>query len=260
MPKPSIPADEASRSINLEYYLTPSPGRADYWRKMAAPRFRVATFLELLRGIRPRTVVDLGCGGGEMLLEIHRAFPDAALCGVDLAPHQVEANRRKAPAIDWRVADLDQEQPFPADLAGRFDVVVAAEIIEHVAHPEIFSRNARQLARRGTGHLVLSTQSGPVLETERRVGHRQHFSAEAMRALLRHSGWEPVRVWNAGFPFHDLSKRLANIDPDRTMKRFSGMPYTHVQNAVCCVLRALFRLNSRRRGAQLFAVARNAAG
>lgn len=251
------PLDRDSvRSVNLEYYLKPSPGRADYWRKMAAPRFRVATILKLLLEMGPGYVLDMGCGGGEMLLEVKGALPEASLCGVDIAPHQIEANCKTKPGIDWRVADLEQEQHFPSDLAGRFDAILAVEIVEHMTRPEVFLKNAKRLAKPGFGRLLLSTQSGPVLETERRVGHRRHFSAGDMKELLVESGWEPLAVWNTGFPFHDLSKWIANVDPDKTMRQFGDLPYTHFQNAVCVALRFLFKFNSDTRGAQLFAVAR----
>ena len=248
---------DSARSINLEYYLRPSPGRADYWRKMAAPRFRVSTIIGLLHEFGPRSVVDLGCGGGEMLLEVRREFPSSLLCGIDIAEHQILANRELSPGIEWRLADLEGDDPFDEGMEGRFDAVMATEIIEHVSNPDAFLRNARRLSSPGGGVLIVSTQSGPVLETERRVGHRRHFTAGEMTALLSASGWEPVRVWNAGFPFHDLSKRLANLDPDRTMRSFSEKPYTGLQNSICLLLRWLFKLNSKSRGAQLFAVARN---
>jgi len=224
---------------------------------MAAPRFRVSTIIDILKGLDPTSIVDLGCGGGEMLVEVRRAFSEVKLCGMDLALHQIEENRIREACVDWRVADLDVEQPFQVELSDAFDVVLASEVIEHMSSPDVFLRNARALAKPGKGSIVLSTQSGPVFETERRVGHLRHFSAAEMWELFVRSGWEPIRVWNTGFPFHDLSKRLANIDPDRTMRRFSDRPYTTGQDAICFALRVLFAFNSKTRGAQLFAVARN---
>lgn len=254
-PKSPAFADEAVHAVNLEYYLRQAPGREDYWRKMAAPRFRIATFLRLLRRTAPRAIADLGCGSGELLRELKAAFPSAALCGIDLSERQIDDNRRRDPGIAWREADLDDSQALPPDIAGCFDAVMAAEIIEHVARPQVFLRNALALARPGGGQLLLSTQSGRVGETERRVGHRRHFSAAELRELLEQSGWHPLRIWNAGWPFHDISKRLANFSPDRTMHAYSEERYGLLQNAVCWMLRLAFRVNSRHRGAQLFAIA-----
>jgi 2-polyprenyl-3-methyl-5-hydroxy-6-metoxy-1,4-benzoquinol methylase len=245
-----------ARTINREYYGRLSTGRDDYWRKMAAPRFRAATFLDLLDGERAASLVDLGCGNGLLLSEIEARYPDMALAGLDLSEAQIAANKAVHPAVGWHAMDLEQPDALPSGLAGRFEAVVASEIVEHVKDPRTFLANALQLAVPGRGRLLLSTQSGPLRETERRVGHLQHFTAPAMRRLLTEAGWEPVRVWNAGFPFHDLSKWYANRNPDSSMRRFGDERYGWREDLVCAALRAAFRLNSDRRGAQLFAVAR----
>jgi 2-polyprenyl-3-methyl-5-hydroxy-6-metoxy-1,4-benzoquinol methylase len=245
---------------NRRFYGTVSAGRDDYWRKMAAPRFRVETLLSLLAERPPRRLVDLGCGGGQLLEALRRAWPSARLMGVDLSEAQLAADRRALPGVDLVAADLDAPEAVSA-LApheGAFDTVVAMELIEHVASPAAVLRTALRLATPGEGRLLLSTQSGPLRETERRVGHRRHFTAREMHALLVETGWRPERVWQCGFPFHDLSKRLANLRPDAAMARFDGRAYGPVEDALCLALRALFRLNSGARGAQLFAVARRA--
>lgn len=244
--------------VNREYYASKSSGRADYWRLMAAPRFRMRTFLGLLADVRPASIVELGCGSGLLLQEIKRAFPAARLCGMDFSESMIESDRVADPSIDWRVADLDERREFPSGIAASFDAVIASEIIEHLDHPEALLRNALQLAKPGGGVLMLSTQSGKVYETERSVGHKRHFSAAEMRGALSSSGWEPIRVWNAGFPFHDMAKFFANISPERTMRAYSGKPYGVSQRLVCAILRAAYMLNSKTRGAQLFAIARRA--
>jgi ubiquinone/menaquinone biosynthesis C-methylase UbiE len=238
---------------NEAFYGELRPGVQDYWRKMAAPRFRVATVLRELEKERPKTIVDLGCGNGALCEEIHARLPEAEVAGVDLSAAQVAANTQRLAWGSWLVADLGAASP-PA-LGRTFDAVVTSEVIEHVSDPAAFLRNARALAARGA-MLVLSTQSGKVQETEKRVGHLQHFSVEQMTRLLTETGWRPERVWNAGYPFHDLSKWYANRDPDASMASFADRPYGPKENAICAALRLAFRFNSARRGAQLFAVAR----
>jgi SAM-dependent methyltransferase len=243
----------AGLETNTAFYGELRPGVEDYWRKMAAPRFRVATVLRELEKERPRSIVDLGCGNGALCEEIHGRFPDAEIAGVDLSGPQIEANAKRLPWGKWMVADLGAAAP--PRLERTFDAVVSSEVVEHVDDPMAFLRNARTLAHRGA-MLVLSTQSGKVQETERRVGHLRHFTVDEMRALLAAAGWRPERVWNAGFPFHDLSKWYANRDPDASMASFADRPYGPKENAICAALRFAFRFNSSRRGAQLFAVAR----
>jgi 2-polyprenyl-3-methyl-5-hydroxy-6-metoxy-1,4-benzoquinol methylase len=244
-------ASEAAR-LNQEFYERVTSGRRDYWRKMAACRHRVATLLEQLVADTPSSVIDLGCGDGSLLEEIAAVLPGTSLTGVDISTNQIQLNRKAYASVNWHVCDLDGDFTLEGQVIA--EALVASEVIEHLDHPEEFLRSAHSLAT-PTGKLYLSTQSGPLRETERRVGHRRHFSASELSALLQATGWRPARVWNSGFPFHDLAKWYANIDPDRSMAQFDERPYGFRENAICWALRQAFRLNSRSRGAQLFAVA-----
>ena len=109
---------------NRAYYDQELAGKDDYWRKMAAPRFRVREFLRLLDVEPFFRLCDLGCGGGQLLREIAEHHPRAALCGVDLAETQIAANRRQIPSAQFFAMDLDQPAArFPA--AGRFASIAA---------------------------------------------------------------------------------------------------------------------------------------
>ena len=237
---------------NLDYYNRLDGGRADYWRYMPAPRFRARVIAGVLAGERPASILDLGCGDGMLLSSIHEVLPDAKLAGIDLSRSQIEENRRSMPDIDWFVGNIESEDIV---LPRRFDALTASEVIEHLPHPGEFLRSVRRIAA-DDALLVLSTQSGPIGETEVHVGHLRHFRAEEMVRLLEENGWQPVRVWNAGFPFQDLSKWVANLSPDTMMEHFGVRPYGPVQKMVASFLRILFLFNSNSHGAQLFAVAR----
>ncbi|MGH9420370.1 MAG: class I SAM-dependent methyltransferase [Thermoanaerobaculia bacterium] len=235
---------------NRAYYEQLQPGRRDYWRYMAAPRHRVATILRLIEQSPSSSLIDLGCGNGQLLDEIARRFPQMKLAGIDLSENQLQENRERHPSIAWMAADLQK----PVEASDRFDVVVASEIIEHLDQPEALLRNAALLARPG-GMLILTTQSGTIRETERRVGHIRHFDAATLDAMLRATSWTPRRIWNDGFPFHDLSKWWANRDAGSSMKQFGENAYGTKERLICALLRLAFRFNSRTRGAQLFALA-----
>ena len=249
-----------STQQNREYYEAESAGRLDYWTYMAAPRFRVATLVELVEQHRPRSIVDLGCGNGALLGELAESPGQRRLVGIDLSTSQIEHNKERRPSMEWFAADLSQPDSLPSALLGAFDCVIASEIIEHLDQPEALLSSASALADTHHGRLLISTQSGPLRETERRVGHVRHFDRDSVTTLLRHSGWTPMRVWNAGFPFHDASKWYANLRPDSSMDQFGDKPYGKRERIICWALRQAFRLNSKRRGAQLFAVAKRQKG
>jgi 2-polyprenyl-3-methyl-5-hydroxy-6-metoxy-1,4-benzoquinol methylase len=247
-------ADALSR--NRAYYEdaeSSSPGQLDYWQKMAAPRARVGRTLGVLQDRAPGSVLDIGCGGGQLLREIQARLPGIRAAGCDLAVDRIEANRRLMPNLTWFSGDV-QDPAVLGAVTAPFDALVALELVEHLDDPAAFLRNALPAVSK-EGFIFLSTQSGPVRATEQHVGHVQHFSSAQMETLLADCGWRPIRVWNEGFPFHDLSKWYANRDPEKTLAQFSDRPYGAVENGICFVLRQAFRLNSRRHGAQLYACA-----
>jgi 2-polyprenyl-6-hydroxyphenyl methylase/3-demethylubiquinone-9 3-methyltransferase len=98
-----------------------------------------------------KTALDVGCGAG--LLAEPLARLGAGVTGIDAAAELIEVARRHADAmgleIDYRAGTVEE-------FDGRFDLVTAMEVIEHVADPASFLKAlAKRLAPGGL--LVLST-------------------------------------------------------------------------------------------------------
>ncbi|MEO7248322.1 MAG: class I SAM-dependent methyltransferase [Novosphingobium sp.] len=53
-------------------------------------------FLDLLESLPGRTVLDIGCGAGELSLALARRWPEARIIGVDVSPDLVETARGRA--------------------------------------------------------------------------------------------------------------------------------------------------------------------
>lgn len=110
-------------------------------------------------GARPlagRTVLDIGCGGGLVTEPLARL--GGAVTGLDAAEANVQAARRHAAqgglAIDYRAATAEA---LAAEGAA-FDLVVALEVIEHVADRDAFLDACAALVRPG-GLIVFGTLS-----------------------------------------------------------------------------------------------------
>lgn len=99
-------------------------------------------------------VLDIGCGGGLMAEPMARL--GASVVGADAAPGNIAVAALHAQeqglGIDYRNTTAESL----LDEGARFDVVLALEIVEHVADPAGFVATCHGLLRPG-GMLVLST-------------------------------------------------------------------------------------------------------
>lgn len=98
-----------------------------------------------------RTVVDLGCGGG--LLAIPLARRGARVVGVDLAIRALRSARKEHAAGWLAVAGALEAAPIRAASA---DVVLLADVLEHVADPAAVVLHAAGMLRPG-GRLFVNT-------------------------------------------------------------------------------------------------------
>jgi 2-polyprenyl-6-hydroxyphenyl methylase/3-demethylubiquinone-9 3-methyltransferase len=100
------------------------------------------------------SLADIGCGGG--LISEPMARLGATVSGIDASPTNTGVaalHAQKAGlAIDYRATTAEQL----AREGARFDVVLALEIIEHVADTELFMRSLAAIVKPG-GLLILST-------------------------------------------------------------------------------------------------------
>jgi 2-polyprenyl-3-methyl-5-hydroxy-6-metoxy-1,4-benzoquinol methylase len=193
---------------------------------MSAPTAygQVSNF-DLLRLMSPRgRVLDIGCGEGAWAPLLREGGAEQ-LVGVEPAPSSCAiAATRYDLALSARVEELEL-----SDLGGEpFDVIVAADVLEHLVDP--WSQLSRWRAWiRPDGELVVSV---PNLRDARVVWglvargaftyvdggglmdrtHLRWFTSSSLRADLRQAGWRPVREGGA---FGPLRRRLDRLTAGR---------------------------------------------
>ena len=129
-----------------------NPVRLAYIRDAACKRFgRDPKRLDSLQGLG---ILDIGCGGG--LLSEPLARLGASVLGADPAQKNVAAAKLHAEQsgvpVDYRCTTAEAL----ADAGERFDVVLAMEVVEHVADVSLFVERCAEMVKPG-GMMIAAT-------------------------------------------------------------------------------------------------------
>ena len=129
-----------------------NPVRLAYIRDAACKRFgRDFKQLDSLKGLR---ILDIGCGGGILCEPLARL--GASVLGADPAEKNIAAAKLHAGqgglAINYRVTTAEAL----ADAGERFDIVLAMEVVEHVADVKLFVKRCAEMVKPG-GLMIAAT-------------------------------------------------------------------------------------------------------
>jgi 2-polyprenyl-6-hydroxyphenyl methylase/3-demethylubiquinone-9 3-methyltransferase len=122
-----------------------NPVRLAYIREQAAAHFaRDPRQIACLSGLR---ILDIGCGAGILSEPLARIGAD--IVGADAAEENIEAARAHAAqagvAVDYRATTAEAL----ADAGERFDIVLAMEVVEHVADVPLFVSRCAEMVKSG---------------------------------------------------------------------------------------------------------------
>jgi 2-polyprenyl-6-hydroxyphenyl methylase/3-demethylubiquinone-9 3-methyltransferase len=128
-----------------------NPLRLTYIRDAACRKFgRNVKSLNCLSGLR---LLDIGCGAGLLCEPFTRL--GAQVIGIDPAAKNIEAARLHAEkgqlSIDYRCTSVEE-----MNVRERFDIVLAMEVVEHVADVGLFLNRCAAMLKPG-GMMVIST-------------------------------------------------------------------------------------------------------
>lgn len=153
---------------------------------------------------RPRNVVDIGCGTGQLVAELSRRGVEAV--GVDSSPHVLETARRRAPTVAFHMGSVTRI-PLPD---ASCDAATLIEVVEHLDDQTLQEaiREAHRILRPG-GTLLITTPNAEDLAASMRkcpdcgaefhlYQHVRSWTAAALRDYLEANGFT-VRIQRLRF-------------------------------------------------------------
>jgi len=150
----------------------------------------VATLHELFQAeSAPKSVLEIGVGEGFLSGHLSSIHPDIEFSGVDINQQDLDLLSAKFPQIRGYCADVYDLSSLP----GNYDLVICAEVLEHVEVPE---RALEQMIKLGPKRLILTVPHEPwfmlsnlamgknVTRLGNDIEHVNHFTVGSFRRLL----------------------------------------------------------------------------
>lgn len=170
--------------------------------------YLLAPVIAELERMGARRVLDLGCGNGTFTARLHGAGYEVT--GVDHSSSGIALAQRQYPGIAFALHDLHDE--LPAAHAGKYDAVVAVEVIEHLLLPRRLMAAATAALRAGGGLVVTTPYHGYLKNLAlavtgkfdehwaplRDYGHVKFFSRRTLTTLFEEFGYTQIAFRTAG--------------------------------------------------------------
>jgi SAM-dependent methyltransferase len=138
--------------------------------------------------VAPATVCEVGCGAGQILIELSRVMPETTFTGYELSPQAFALSSPKAnERVSYRFANILDEEV-------KYETLLCIDVFEHVEDYYGFLRGLRKKADYAVFHIPLEVNASTTLRgrydfARDSVGHIHYFTAETAIATLKACGY-----------------------------------------------------------------------
>jgi SAM-dependent methyltransferase len=124
------------------------------------------------------SVLDVGCGDGRFLSEVHSRYSDKRLRGIDYSERSIRLANAMNETVAFECRDILSDPP-----SRTYDVVTSIEVLEHI-EPEQCEQFVTALNEvvDADGTLILTV---PHINKDVSDKHYQHFDSDQLDRLLR---------------------------------------------------------------------------
>ncbi len=219
----SIYADTSYLASNPDWHVGESPWKAQKIYEMLKKNH-----------VNPSRIAEIGCGAGEILVQLEKRFPDSSFVGYELSPQAFEfARTREKTNVHFIQGNMFDEEV-------RFDALLCIDVFEHVDDYLGFVRSLKKYADFKIFHIPLDLSAQTVLrenallKARNTVGHLHYFSKETAIETLKYCGYDVIDYCLTGLALEPPNrglranlmkvprKLLAQISPDLAARMLGG--------------------------------------
>jgi SAM-dependent methyltransferase len=142
--------------------------------------------------LNPKSIVDVGCGGGEVLNQLYLSMPnDVRFFGCDISPDAINfAKNREKDRLHYKVENFLLTKKV-------FDLLLLIDVFEHVENYYEFLKKLKAKSRYFVFHIpldisILGILRNKLILSRKSVGHLHHFMKDTALATLMDTGYEII--------------------------------------------------------------------
>lgn len=174
---------------NNQTYLSNNPT----WHEEDA-EFKADRIEKLLRkhSITFKRVCEVGCGSGEILVQLQNRFPEvSSWVGYDISNDAISiAEKKTNEKLTFELQDIAQ-----VDSSVSYDLMLVIDVIEHLENYFSFLDTISEKSRYFVFHIPLDMcvwsllREGMLIESKKRVGHIHNFTEDFIKSILNDHGF-----------------------------------------------------------------------
>jgi SAM-dependent methyltransferase len=178
-------------------YQTELEEEAEWLRRGAAEKVNSIEILLNRNTIKPKIILELGCGIGAVITECQRRSLATNYIGVDYAPEAIDYLRKHTSGIKSIQGDITDSN---FNIGDTCDVIVVSHVIEHMEKPATFLATMKKSFRPSCviievplEDLVAGKMKSILWDrTANSAGHVQFFTARTFEHLLSSNGFKII--------------------------------------------------------------------
>lgn len=150
------------------------------------------------------SVLDIGCGPGDVPIRLARAKPSVAITAVDASEPMVRLTRRavRSAGLESQIKVLKARVPGIELHAGDYDAILSKDLLHHLPEPGVFWDEIRRLAKKRMAVYVMDLFRPP---TERRAREIVESISGDESAVLKRDFYASLR---AAFTADEIRQQL----------------------------------------------------